>query len=75
MRLMIHIRDMRATGNPVNTFNPPVKKPAVLIMPRSEKPSPMKRSYGAGLADGEGCIQIIKQKVPGRRNPSYRLRF
>jgi hypothetical protein len=75
MRLMIYIRDMRATGDLVNTFNPPIKKPAVLIMPRSEKPSPMKRSYGAGLADGEGCIQIIKQKVPGRRNPSYRLRF
>lgn len=75
MQRMIHIRDMSTTGDSVTTFNPPVKKPAVLIMPRSENPSLMQRSYGAGLADGEGCIQIIKQKVPGRRNPTYRLRF
>lgn len=69
------IHDMRSIGDSATTFNSPLKKPAVLIMPRSENPSPMRRSYGAGLADGEGCIQIIKQKVPGRRNPTYRLRF
>ena len=59
----------------MNSFKPPFKKPAVLITPLSESPTPMRRSYGAGLADGEGCIQIIKQEVPGRQHPTYRLRF
>lgn len=59
----------------MNKFNPSFKMPAALIVPRSAKPSLMQRAYGAGLADGEGCIQIVKQSVPGRRNPSYRLRF
>jgi hypothetical protein len=59
----------------MNTFKPARKMPAAMVMPNSERPSPMQRAYGAGLADGEGCIQIVKQAVPGRRNPSYRLRF
>ena len=48
---------------------------ALLVQPRSATPSATLRAYGAGLADGEGCIQIIKQAVDGRANPTYRLRF
>lgn len=59
----------------MNPFKPAVTAPAATIVPRSNKPTAMQRAYGAGLADGEGCIQITKQAVPGRRMPTYRLRF
>ncbi|MCK7468801.1 MAG: hypothetical protein MZU91_12210 [Desulfosudis oleivorans] len=39
------------------------------MQPRSATPSATLRAYGAGLADGEGCIQIIKQAVAGRAEP------
>ena len=48
---------------------------ALLVQPRAATPSATLRAYGAGLADGEGCIQIIKQAVADRANPTYRLRF
>lgn len=59
----------------MNTFKPAFKASAAMIVPRSTTPTAMQRAYGAGLADGEGCIQIIKQEVAARRNPTYRLRF
>ena len=59
----------------MNPFKPAFKASAVVVQPRSATPSLMQRAYGAGLADGDACIQIIKQEVPGRGNPSYRLRF
>jgi hypothetical protein len=31
--------------------------------------------YAAGFIDGEGCISIVKQLLPGRKNPTYRLRL
>ena len=59
----------------MNPFKPAMPSTAVTIKPRSAKPNAMQRAYGAGFADGEGCIQIIKQEVEGRRKPTYRLRF
>ncbi|MBN8490589.1 MAG: hypothetical protein J0M00_04055 [Burkholderiales bacterium] len=47
----------------------------ILVTPRSPKPSSTERAYAAGLTDGEGCVSIIKQSVPGRKNPTYRLRL
>jgi hypothetical protein len=32
-----------------------------------------KRAYCAGLFDGDGCVQISKTHIPGRKNPTYRL--
>src|SRR5690606_3581770 len=29
--------------------------------------------WAAGFIDGEGCIHISKQQLPGRRNATYRL--
>jgi hypothetical protein len=47
----------------------------ILVTPRSHKPTATERAYAAGLTDGEGCVSIIKQAVPGRKNPTYRLRL
>jgi hypothetical protein len=72
---MIHSSDAKTERIPVSKFNPLFKMPSALVVPHSALPTPLQRAYGAGLADGEGCIQIIKQSVPGRGNPTYRLRF
>lgn len=47
----------------------------ILVTPRSHKPTATERAYAAGLTDGEGCISIVKQVIPERKNPSYRLRL
>lgn len=47
----------------------------VLITPSTSLPGATALAYAAGLMDGEGCIQVIKQMVPGRKNPTYRLRL
>lgn len=47
----------------------------VLITPSSTLPGATALAYAAGLMDGEGCIQVIKQMVAGHKNPSYRLRL
>ncbi len=30
-------------------------------------------AYCAGLFDGDGCVYVSYQQIPGRKNPSYRL--
>jgi hypothetical protein len=47
----------------------------ILITPNTKPPSATQRAYAAGLTDGEGCMQIVRQDLPGRKNPTYRLRL
>lgn len=59
----------------MNRFKKKLPLGCTLITPAHGRPSARALAYAAGFTDGEGCIQIIRQQLHGRPNPTYRLRL
>lgn len=73
-------KDSDANNEPqsLETLLTPNSVPAhevTVIQPEPPNSSATALAWAAGLCDGEGCINISKHHMPGRKNPTYRLRL
>ena len=73
-------KDSNASGERSSLQQPPTRTGALVhgeavIQPEHTSGSATALAWAAGLCDGEGCINISKHHMPGRKNPTYRLRL